>query len=80
MVKALEDVPTIKAIIHDFDPNYSWMKIMRSIISLRRDDCLFIGAALDTKVAVGAEHPLLGNKNDKAFKKKEKEKEKETKI
>lgn len=62
VVKALEDVPSIQAIIHDFDPNYSWMKIMRSIISLRRDDCLYIAAALDSKVPVGAEHPLLGTK------------------
>ncbi|XP_046742252.1 glycerol-3-phosphate phosphatase-like [Diprion similis] len=62
VVKALQDVPSIKAIIHDFEPNYSWMKIMRSIVSLRRDDCLYIAAALDNKVAVGAEHPLLGTK------------------
>ncbi|XP_012261605.2 glycerol-3-phosphate phosphatase-like [Athalia rosae] len=62
VVEALKDYPGVKAIIHDFDPNASWMKIMRSVISLRRDDCIFIAAAMDALVPVGAKYPLLGTK------------------
>lgn len=60
-ILAVQDLPSIKAVIVDFSLYFDWPKLALAISCLKRKDVLYLTGAQDEWVVCGHDVRILGN-------------------
>ncbi|KAG5877029.1 hypothetical protein JTB14_005251 [Gonioctena quinquepunctata] len=61
LLQYIADDKNIGAVIFDYDPNVTWVKLQKCITYLKRKDCLFISGTGEKYLPYGSIGPLIGN-------------------